>query len=99
MSGEKNDFSAAIELMSFAPANVVWRLDSEAPQLAHALDAVAPWARAARDELVTRLPTAKTCRVFSVDPFFRPAGHYRAIYMHGQGDGVLAIKGTEVVAD
>jgi hypothetical protein len=45
------------------------------------------------------MPFARTCRTFSAGAYFRPAGHYRAIYMQGSGQGVLAIKGTELFAN
>jgi hypothetical protein len=81
------------------PVDIVWSLDAEAPRLASALEAMAPWTRAAHDELRGRMPFARSCRAFSAGAFFRPAGHYRAIYMQGPGEGVLAIKGTELFAN
>jgi hypothetical protein len=88
-----------------SPPDIAWSLDAEAPALAAALAATSPWVRAAYDGLRDRMVVARTCRAFDAGRIFRPAGHYRAIYMRGpdeqggvQDDGVLAIKGTELFA-
>lgn len=94
-----DDVHGAVGFVGLEPADIVWSLDTEAPELARALEAIAPWTRAAHDEMRRRMPFGRTCRTFSAGAFFRPAGHYRAIYMHGSGQGVLAIKGTELFAE
>jgi hypothetical protein len=99
MTQHDNDVRGATAHVGIEPADIVWNLDAEAPRLAQALEAAAPWTRAASDELRARMPVARTCRVFRAGAFFRPAGHYRAIYMEGPGEGVFAIKGTELFAN
>lgn len=80
-------------------AQLEWDVAEAAPVLLERLRADAPWIAEELGGLRAAVPTAATCEPFTAGDYFRPHLHMRCFYRKGPGAGVLAIKGTEVMAE
>ncbi|MBM7119162.1 AMP-binding protein [Archangium primigenium] len=74
----------------------VWDVAREAPALWRHLEEREPWLAELLEGLRRELPVPPTNGTFDTGEHFRPAGHFRAFYQRGPGEGVLAFKGGEV---
>ncbi len=81
---------------STAPFSLAWDVAREAPALWHHLRRTEPWVAAELERLRRELPTPPTNNTFESDTLFRPPGHFRAFYVRGPGESVLALKGGDI---
>jgi acyl-CoA synthetase (AMP-forming)/AMP-acid ligase II/aryl carrier-like protein len=79
-----------------ASFSLEWDVAREAPALWHHLSRTEPWVAAELEQLRRELPTPPTNNTFESGPLFRPPGHFRAFYVRGPGESVLALKGGDI---
>jgi aryl carrier-like protein len=95
------------ELLGAAPASaaaptsgagftVEWDLAQAAPALLEELCRKEPWLRERYRELRGAIPVPSTNGTFEEPGRFRPAGHFRAFYLRGPGESVVAVKGADL---
>ncbi|WP_257449066.1 hypothetical protein [Archangium lipolyticum] len=80
-----------------APASLLaWDVALSAPVLWKHLRETEPWVAAELENLRREIPIPPTNNTFETERLFRPSGHFRAFYIRGPGDSVLAIKGGDL---
>src|SRR5262249_11298451 len=79
-----------------APFEIAWDLRERSPALERHLSAVAPWLLPWRTRLSADVPVPPTNNSFDSGELFRPPGHFRAFYVRGPSDAVVALKGADV---
>ncbi|WP_158502049.1 hypothetical protein [Vitiosangium sp. GDMCC 1.1324] len=75
---------------------LVWDVAQSAPELWNHLLEREPWVASELEGLRREIPIPPTNNAFETKKLFRPSGHFRAFYLHGPGDSVLAIKGGDL---
>ena len=73
---------------------LLWDAAAEAPEFLAAL----PGLSAVQEEMRTAIPGAMTITPFDTETVIRPYRHLRAFYLR-RPDGVLAVKGSEIMAE
>lgn len=76
-----------------------WDLRSQFPHLFSSLCTQQPQVLEIFEEMSAAIPIPPTNGTFDDGIYFRPEGHFRAFYRHGDGSFVIAIKGAEVKCD
>jgi len=95
------------ELLARAPAiavtpvsrpafTVEWDLAQAAPAVLEALCRNEPWLLQRLQDLRDAIPIPSTNGTFDEPDRFRPAGHFRAFYLRGPGESVVAVKGADL---
>ncbi len=84
--------------ISWREAHIAWSVADQAQRLLEAAKATSPWLVEFLAQARDQVPVADTCEPFTAGPWFRLPAHVRAFYFQGGPEGVVAVKGSEVLS-